>query len=115
MKRDFRLIRLLLLAYEAHADDGDPDLQFEGFSSAEIAWHVELMQEAGLLRDRDSYRDRFAPRLGKCLTWSGCDFLDACRDQTTWNKALGQLAKAGGFTFDIVKQVLVKIIAEQLR
>ena len=45
----------------------------------------------------------------KCLTWEGHEFLEASRNQGTWDRAKETLAeKSVGMSFDIVKGLLIE-------
>ena len=47
------------------------------------------------------------------LTWAGHEFLDSARDETSWNKATGQLQKVNG-TFGVPLLLeLLKVYAKQ--
>ena len=39
------------------------------------------------------------------LSWQGHDFLDSIRDPEVWNKTKKGAAAAGGFTFDLLKDL----------
>jgi len=53
MKRDMDLIRKILLSIEDHEEDTDltefNNLEKEGHSKSEIYYHIELLNEAGLI------------------------------------------------------------------
>ncbi|MCZ8308668.1 MAG: DUF2513 domain-containing protein [Microcystis sp. LE19-98.1E] len=112
MKRDMELIRLILLDVEAQ---GGPNVgeqtftvEIPGRSNDEVQYHLWLLHEAGLI---DAYvignqlvqpRNRVSPRR---LTWAGHDFLDSVRDPEVWKKTRDGALLAGGWTFDLVKDL----------
>ncbi|MBV9852527.1 MAG: DUF2513 domain-containing protein [Armatimonadetes bacterium] len=57
----------------------------------ELAYHVKLLSQAGLIDVKHwQTGDGNEVWLPKTLTWQGHEFLDAARNDTTWNKAKGQ-------------------------
>lgn len=110
MKRDMYLARAILLWAEAQPGgtaSGNPDLA--GHSAAEIAYHVHLLWQAGLVSAFDIASNSLpgpAARLTS-LTWDGHDFLDAARNDGVWNQALRSILDSGkSFTFDLLKEAL---------
>jgi hypothetical protein len=116
MKRDFDLIRSILLQVEAapagtYLQEVKRDDWIDGST---VAQHVALMAEYGLIEAKVASisQGRFA--IGK-MTWEGHDFLDAARNDTVWNKTKEHLAKVGGSaSLEIVKAVLLQITRSQL-
>ena len=91
MKRDPDLLRQILLAVEA-SDDGvsRPD-GLDETNAAAVAFHVDLLFEAGLLR-RDILPDG-SPQLR--LTWHGHDYLDHVRDPAACRYARRTATRVG--------------------
>ena len=118
MKRDFDLIRSILLQAEA-AYPGQPWLQaisWEGepITAPVVAQHVAIMIEHNLIQGKvPSVQDgMFA--IGS-LTWQGHDFLEAARSDTVWRKAKAKLLEVGGSaSLEIFKAVLLQITKAQL-
>ena len=119
MQRDMNLIRDILLAVEASDEDprGMIDLDIPGRSKKEVAYHVQLLGEAGLLDVRKLSTmgtDGFDCR-PKSLTWPGHDFLDAIRDDGIWSGVLDKLKAVGGATtLEVVKTIAISIAKEKL-
>jgi hypothetical protein len=44
------------------------------------------------------------------MTWSGHDFLDAIRDEGRLSQAKDIFSKMGGVTFEVAKEVLVRLM-----
>ena len=114
MKRDMELIRKILLAAEEDCSGGlQPTI--EGHAEEEIQYHVGLLRQAGLINsinasslDRESY-------IITGLTWEGHDFIDAARNETVWRKALHIFTeRGGGMTFELMKQLLTKLLSERI-
>lgn len=116
MKRDFNLVRSILLFTESCPNwFSDKDIQIDGYSSKEISYHLAIMMEEKLLfgkttvlHNGDTISDVVR------MTWKGHDFLDACRDNTRWARASEIFAQVNGVTFDIVKQTLIKLTTDSI-
>ena len=116
MKRDMDLVRTILLQIEQQPYTGvGVELYVKGYDPEEITYHVILLAEAGLIEADDASSGAKTKWMPKRLTWQGCEFLDAARDNNRWNKAKLTMGKVGGFVFDIGKQVLVELIKSELR
>jgi hypothetical protein len=119
MKRDLDLIRRILLATEEAPDFSlsCSDLASEDQPVATIARHVRLVEEAGYLEanlldlEGHGVLDGTISR----LTWSGHEFLEAARDNTTWQKAKRAVAdKAGGTPLEVIKALLISYASARL-
>ncbi|MDB5294098.1 MAG: hypothetical protein JWO31_81, partial [Phycisphaerales bacterium] len=49
------------------------------------------------------------------LTWTGYEFLEAARDEGTWQTAKGAAAKGAGMTFAAVLAGLVALATDQVK
>lgn len=118
MKRDWDTVREILLAIESlgqgeliSADD------FPGERQAEVAHHVLIMDEAGLIEAKigpETYDDSCYFVINR-LTWAGHDFLDAVRQDNVWSKTRSTIQwVGGGVTFEVVKQMAVGMIKDQI-
>jgi hypothetical protein len=113
MKRDMDLIRKILVEIEESSIEGVPE--FDGYEPANVAYHCRLLLDAGLITAADVSSHDGEAYLISGLTWAGHDFLDAARNETVWNKAKEVIkSKGGGFTFDILKLVLKKLLTEHI-
>ena len=118
MKRDMDLVRNILLAFEAEPTGYAPErLEIEGYTKEQIGYHALIMIEAGLLEGQE-----VTPMSGSCpvgmptrMTWNGHEFLEACRDLTRWDKAKGIVAKIGGGTVEVFRQVLIELMVNQAK
>jgi hypothetical protein len=110
MKRDMDIVREILISIEAAPFDGGP-LRLtwpEDYSSEQIAYHIMLLHQAGLIYAFD-FSTEVAPdwRAGY-LTWEGHEFLNAALDGGRWSRAKALvLEKGGGLVFEVLKQALV--------
>lgn len=117
MKRDMDLVRKILLECEAAEDTRQPiAIRIDGYADHEISYHVQLMGEAGLLDVVNFSNSRSGSVYeAKRLTWEGHEFLDAARNDTTWNKAKGAVSSVAGVGFEVIKGVLVSYGTEQAK
>ena len=121
MRRDLGLIRELLLRLEAlpmrmydavTITPADPRLAVEGYTEDDIAYHLSLLQQRGLIEVPASQ-----PMIGIVftgLTWEGHDFLDAVRDPDIWRKTKQSADAVGSFSFELVKDLAKGFIKTQL-
>ena len=115
MKRDMDLVRRILLEMETNVlAGGEGDLELEGYDAETIAYHVIIMEEAGLLVAIDiSTLDSIAA-VPVRLTWAGHEFLESVRDDTMWRNVKTQTEKAGGLVFEVMKTVAGALMLRQL-
>lgn len=113
MKRDFELIRKILLEVEA-APVGTSPIEVDavdGYDEATVWGHVDLLIDAGLLEGKVIRSNEGLIGVAiKKITWDGCDFLDAARDNGLWQKAFSTVKEKGGaMTFDVLKELLKRL------
>lgn len=92
-------------------------LEIEGYEPSQIAYHVGLLHEAGLLYAEDwTHMDSEFPEwLPARLTWAGHEFLDAARNETTWRQARDKVVEiTGGISLQILTAYLQHIAREKL-
>ncbi len=116
MKRDMDLIRRTLLAIEDVPYRGKTGLHtsqidIDGYAFEEINYSVSLLNDAGFVEAHSKTRiDKVVVWTIERLTWQGHEFLDAARDQKTWNQAKKTISEKGGsLTFDVLKAVLSQL------
>lgn len=119
MKRDMGLMRLLLLKLEELDEDGQSiyhytsdDIQIDGYTWSQVNYHYDLAEEAGLVDMGGS--GVMNGILFRRLTWTGHDFVDAVRDEDIWNKTKEGALAAGGFSFDLVKDLAKGFIRKKV-
>ena len=121
MTRDMDVIRDLLLKLESldlprgtvlTVDGDDPEIAIEGCSGDQIAYHLDLVREAGFVESPGSQ-----PMDGITfarLSWAGHDFLDSVRNPEVWAKTKKGAVAAGGFTVDLLKDLAKGFIKTQI-
>jgi hypothetical protein len=122
MKRDWELLRWILNQAES-CSGGYPIVVSDGaiYSSqhykldigqldfAEVCEHILLLGDAGLAEVRELGRtyEGSAGVVIDHLTMAGHDFLEAAKNDTTWNKAMNTVKEKGGsVTLGVLTQLL---------
>lgn len=106
MKRDNDLIRDILLKVEDASQPLTLDtLEIEDFESGPVAYHVQLLDEAGYIHAIFNWGDDIIQQaIIERLTWQGHEFLDSVRDDTTWSHTKSTIASTvGSASFEVVK------------
>jgi Hypothetical protein (DUF2513) len=120
MKRDMDLVRDLLLHIEEDPRfdgarwariDAPEDIGITGHSTEEVAYHLDMLVEAGLLRGSIGL-DKM-PAISK-LTWEGHEFLDNIRDHGIWSKTKARLAGLPSVAISIVGEIAKAEIKKHL-
>lgn len=108
MKRDYDLIRNLLLAVDAANQSLSTIPKIAGHDELTIGHHAFLLKDAGLIFASDPVMLEGIPvAVPICLTWAGHDFLDAMRSDTIWGKAKESVIKpVAGAAFDVLLEWL---------
>jgi hypothetical protein len=116
MERDMDLVRQVLLEIEKQPFTGDwIDLSIDSHTPEEITYHVMILFEAGLIEAEEVSDFSNVDWKPIRLTWEGHEFLEAARDDSRWKKATSTvLQRAGGIAFDVLKQLLTKLMMEQV-
>lgn len=117
MQRDMDVIRRIALA-TTELNHDEVLTKLDGIDGRTFVMHAQWMAEAGLvhatLAPADSKRPANFAAIFR-LTWAGCEFADAVRSDTTWNKAKANVIKPGmSFTFDLLRDWLKAEIAQGL-
>ena len=118
MKRDMDLCRLILFKIEdEYRSTALFNLQIDGYDIETIAYHCDLLFEAGLIK---SYKPTYASdeiyffSVG-ALTWEGHDFLDKIRENTMWNRTKNRIKEnALPMTLEVIKTIVTSLINDQL-
>lgn len=118
MERDLDLIRAILLELEKSPfRAGWAELEIEGYTPEQIAYHVLILAEGGFIEAEQvtTHDDPWPDVRPVRLTWQGHDFLDAVRNQTIWNKVKERLASETlTVPIAIVKAIATELINKHL-
>ena len=119
MTRNMELVRRLLIQigddpkydgrsnHLVHADEFSTDT----FGYDVVDFHLGLLIQANLLNGQRIGSPGFIIR---GLTWEGHDFLDSVRDPAIWAKTKKGALAAGGFTFDLLKDLAKGFLKKQI-
>ena len=118
MKRDMELVRKVLFAIEERPTTVADTLSIDGYSMEEVAYHCNLLYDAGLVR---AYRARYASDeiyafgVGS-LTWDGQEYLERIRSEGVWNKIKQTiLGKGLPMTIDVIKTIATEIALQVVK
>lgn len=117
MKRDFQLIRKLLLEIESHSNGIDivTMVDIKGHSDEQVQYHLALLDEAGLIIAHDASSGGGLNFIPIRLTWDGHEFLDNARNDTIWNKTLHEIGKVTeSIALPLLRELLTATIRSQL-
>ena len=108
MKRNWDIIRNIMLWLESGSPNGAPD----GIDDKEFMYHVKLLMDKNLITDCEVQRFiNGGELLLGCprLTFDGHEFLDNIRHDNPWAKTKSWLAKfSGDVSFSVVSELAAK-------
>lgn len=115
--RNFDLIRSILLAVEASPPNStitNSQLDIEGVDPATVAFHVEMLKDAGYIdaaiAQNFSGIQRF---MIKKINWDGYEFLDNAKNNTVWKKFKAQAEDKGSSMSMTVANGLLTTLAKK--
>lgn len=119
MKRDFDLVRKLLVYFEEKPGPESVEIPpIEGYDDLTIKYHLVLLYDAGLLRcepETSSSSDRVIYVLPFELTWNGHEFLAKIRDDGLWQKTKDTiLGKGGQLTVNTITTVATLLMKKMI-
>ena len=116
MKRDMDLIRLIMIEIEKNPEPmAWVEVHVPGHSYDEIAYHIMLLYEKGLVDANDCSSNDGMDWKAERLTFDGHEFLDAARSDTVWKKAKDRvLSTTGTLTLEALKMALPLVIRQML-
>ncbi len=118
MKRDWELIRKILLALEELGSTQSylkPE-DIEGYDAELVSYHIKLLMEAGLLEGTCT-KSISAPLhcVAYRLTWDGHELLDQIRSRSVWNRVVEMARERGlDLSFEVVKAAAKMAITQIL-
>ena len=86
MKRDWEVVRQILLRLEALGDASSVLCAGEipGFDEQNVTYHMAILKDAGMI-EADVVYGGEGFGMATRMTWDGHELLDHMRDQGTWN------------------------------
>ena len=109
MKRDWDLIRDIVLAVEAKPDVVARPLKIEGYSRAEVAYHIKLLRDDGWLVALDASTLDGLSLQPTCLSSKGHSFAERLRSETGWTSVKSYIARKFG---DVSVYQVFKVLEE---
>jgi hypothetical protein len=109
------LVRAILKACEEEVSGYPPAVPtIDGYDKDQVAYHIHLMGDAGLLRVADTTAIGSASPSAAILsvTWKGYDFLEAATSSDTWQVTKIAVSRIGGASLDVWIEVM-KFYAKQ--
>jgi predicted transcriptional regulator len=116
MKRDFQLIRKLLLEIECQSNGLNHVklTDIKNYSKEQIQYHLALLHEAKLIVAYDTTSPAGLGFIVTRLTWEGHEFLDDARNDTIWNKTLHDISKVTeSIALPLLRELLTAAIRSQ--
>lgn len=110
MQRNMDLCRDILIYVESLEFKSVPQkVELENYSEEEIAYHLKLLSQAGLIDAEDISKSTQEIRWRvHSLTWSGHEFVEASRSNSRWLAAKEKIKKTGvGMAFEVIKALLI--------
>jgi len=115
MKRNFDLVREILLAAEAQDFEKSKPIAPEGYTNDEIKYHIKIMEDGGLIKMRQHPNIDAPAPVFDGLTWKGHEFLDSIRELGAWSKIKDVLKeKSLGLSYESIKAAVVYTVKETL-
>lgn len=115
MKRDWDIIRLILLDYE---NDSEEFAMPEAVSEEQILYHIQLLIDAGFIADAIVTKGQMGEIKGVTggrLTMQGHDFLDSIRHDTVWREVRSAILRLGGkVALSIVSDIAQKCFSKAM-
>jgi hypothetical protein len=122
MQRDMELVRKILLAMEAEPSGTGPMYpKIEGYDPDTVAYHIYIMGTGRLIECDPGVAARegeVRKASARNIMWDGYEFLNAARDQDTWEQAKETVKGAGRdlstVTIGVLQGILTAIIARSM-
>ena len=110
MRRDLDLIRQMLLLIEEQLPNGSglcvADFASLNDDTAVICFHLELLYESGMIEAIPISALGIHDYRVERLTFTGCDYLDAVRDDNIWHATTERLKTVGSSAgLEVVKSL----------
>lgn len=109
MRRDWDCIRAILEACEGLEEGAllAPGT-LPGFSEDQVAGHIRLLDEAGLV---EGYPKGAGAMFARRLTWNGHELLSVLRSKALWSRVKTEAKDRGlALSFDLVRALAGKFI-----
>jgi hypothetical protein len=109
------LVRSVLLAIESYdAPRGWVTINLPGHTDEEIAYHVEILADAGFIEAEDLSSFSGYDWRAKRLTYQGHEFLDTVRDNKVWSETKKIASTVGAGSVTVLFEIGKAYIKQQL-
>lgn len=112
------LVRRILIELDGSKNPLDASALADGeHTRDEVAYHIRIMAEAGLIRAKVLAADDDPNYFARAdeLTWDGHDFLDNVRSDKVWSKVKLSIAKSVGHAgFEAYKIAAAQAVSQLL-
>jgi hypothetical protein len=116
MKRDWDLVRQILLALEKTESGRLMPGDVPGWDTRMVSYHFKIMNEAGLICAKCVAGDGLEDCVGLSQTWEGRELLDSIRAHSVWNQVKGLVRRKGlDLTYYVVKEAAKSILESLLQ
>jgi hypothetical protein len=99
MERELEIIQQVLRITKEYNDRGlpIPANAIEGHTAEQIEHHIDLLIEAGLIKEKGNrhYADDTLQLIQLTLTNNGHDFIESANNSSKWKKAVSIIADKG--------------------
>lgn len=112
MKRDWEIVRKLLLALEQLGDTHSCIESLDAIDDETTAYHIRLLIGSGLITGECREAVNMPLRcMAEAMTWEGHEFLDKIRSDGVWNKTKAIAREKGlSLSFELIKTVAGEVI-----
>jgi len=93
---------------------GNKDVPIEGYSPAEVSYHLHLMMDVGLFHTESSFIRKDPSRHVVALSWRGQDLLDYARDDALWSQAVEIASTVGSGSMNEIIRALENLSEERI-
>ena len=117
MRRDWDVVRKILFKLEelGNVTSFLRHDQVNGYDPELVAYHMQLLNEAGLIKAHCTLTMTGLQCAAQTMTWSGHEFLDQIRQDTVWNKVkTGAREKGLDLSFGVIVKIAKSVIASIL-
>ncbi|CCE25782.1 DUF2513 domain-containing protein [Methylotuvimicrobium alcaliphilum] len=118
MKRDWELVRKILLKIEALETIKRSVVcaqDIEDYDEENVSYHIYLLEQAGLIEAAvQKHHNTGIRALAYNLTWSGHEFLDVIRDPDIWQQTKEGAKKATGFSLELLRDLAKGLIKKKI-
>ena len=118
MQRNWDVVRKILIKLEEIGNTSSfiHHDQVNGYDPEVVAYHMQLLDEAGLIKARCTFTGGGLTAAAQSMTWTGHEFLDQIRNDTVWNTVKNNAREKGiSLSLDVIVQLAKAAISSLLK